>query len=88
MYLKLEVSRKENLKKCTNFEEQKGARYIHGKAYIDIIVFSCLSFAKLCLKYLLNYFVQDIKGFYQSSFGNEVDFRDIIDISPNTLNKN
>ena len=26
----LKTSRKENLKKCTNFEEQKGTRYIYN----------------------------------------------------------
>ena len=31
---KLQFSRKENLKKCTNFEEQKGTRYIRGNVYI------------------------------------------------------
>ena len=28
-------------------------------------------------------FAQDIKGFYQSSLGNEVDFGDIMKVSPN-----
>ena len=43
---------------------------------------------KTGLKFLLNCFVREIKGFYQSSLGNEVDFRDIINISPNILAKN
>ena len=30
-FSKLRFSQKENLKKCTNFEEQKGTRYIRGK---------------------------------------------------------
>ena len=33
-------------------------------------------------------FVREIKGFYQSSLGNEVDYRDIINVSPNILAKN
>ena len=41
-----EISRKESLKKCTSFEEQKGTRYIRGKVYFGIIVFSCLSSTK------------------------------------------
>ena len=30
-FSKLRFSRKENLKKCTNFEEQKGTKYIRGE---------------------------------------------------------
>ena len=87
-FSKLRFSRIENLKKCTNFEEQKGTRYIRGNVYIGIIVFSCLSSTKPCLRFLLNCFVREIKGFYQSSLGNEVDFRDIMNVSPNILAKN
>ena len=36
----------------------------------------------------LNSFVREIKGFYQRSLGNEADFRDIINVSPNILAKN
>ena len=82
------ISWKENLKKCTTFEEQKGTRYIRENFYFDIIIFSCLSSTKLCRRFLLNCFVREIKGFYQSSLGNEVDFRDIMDVSPNILAKN
>ena len=81
-------SRKENLKKCTSFEEQKGTRYIRENVYFGIIIFSCLSSTKPCLRFLLNCFVREIKGFYQSSLGNEVDFRDIMNVSPNILAKN
>ena len=72
------------MKKCTSFEEQKGTRYIRE----NIIVFSYLSATKLCLRFLLNCFVREIKGFYQSSLGNEVDFGDIMNVSPNILAKN
>ena len=81
-------SRKENLKKCTNFEEQKCTRYIWGNVYIGITVFSYLSSAKPCLRFLLNCFLREIKGFYQSSYGNEVDFRDTMNDSPNIFAKN
>ena len=80
--------RKENLKKCTSFEEQKGTRYIRENVYFGIIIFSCLSSTKPCLRFLLNCFVREIKGFYQSSLGNEVDFRDIMNVSPDILAKN
>ena len=87
-FSKLQFYREENLKKCTTFEEQKGTRYIRGNVYFGIIVFSCLSSTKPCLRFLLNCFVREIKGFYQSSLGNEVDFRDIMNVSLNILAKN
>ena len=80
--------RKKILKKCTSFEEQKGTRYIWENFYFGIIIFSCLSSTKPCLRFLLNCFVWEIKGFYQSSLGNEVDFKDIMNVSPNILAKN
>ena len=54
---KLQFSRKENLKKCTHFEEHKVTRYIRGNVYIGIIVFSSfvlktlsqISFKLFCL---------------------------------------
>ena len=82
-FSKLRFSRKENLKKCINFEDQKGTRYIQGNVYICIMVFSYLSSTKPYLRFLLNCFLREIKGFYQSSFENEVDFRDIINVSLN-----
>ena len=87
-FSKLRFSRKENLKKCTSFEEQKGTRYIRGNVYFGIIVFSCLSSTKPCLRFLLICFDREIEGFYQSSLGIEVDFMDIMNISPNILAKN
>ena len=63
-----------NLKKCTDFEEQKCTSCIQENVYFGIIIFSCLSSTKLCLRFLLNCF--EMKGFYQSSLGNEVDFRE------------
>ena len=63
------------------FEEQKCTKYIRESVYFGIIIFSCLSSTKLCLRFLLICFDQEIKGFYQSSLGNEVDFTDIMNIS-------
>ena len=76
------------LKKSTIFEEQKRTWYIRGNVYFGIIVFSCLSSTKLCLRFLWICFAREIKGFYQSSLGNEVDFRDITNVSLNILAKN
>ena len=76
------------LKICTSFEEQKGTGYTRENIYFGIIIFSYLSSTKPCLRFLLNCFVREIKGFYQSSLENEVDFRDIMNVSPNILAKN
>ena len=86
-FSKLQFSRNENLKKYTNLEEQKGTRYIQGNNYIGTIIFSHLSSTKLRLRFLLNCFVREIQGFYQSSFRNEVDFRNIMNVSLNILAK-
>ena len=75
------------MKKCTIFEEQKCTRYICEKLCFGIIIFSCRLSTKTCIRFLLNCFVRDIKGFYQGSLGNEVDFRDIMYVSPNILAK-
>ena len=82
------ISQKENLKKCTSFDEQKCARYIQKNVYFNIIIFICLSSTKSCLRFLLNCFFWETKGFHQSSLGNEVDFRAIMNLSPNILAKN
>ena len=78
----------EHLKEFSKFEEQKGIRSIRGNVYIGIIVFIYLSRTKHCLRFPLSCFIREIKGFYQSSFGNEVDFRGIMNVSLNVLAKN
>ena len=77
------ISEKENSKKCTSFEELKRRSYICWKVYFGIIVFSCLSSTKLCVRFFFFFicFTQEIKGFYQSSLRKEVDFRDIMNVS-------
>ena len=87
-FSKLRLYRKENLKTCTTFEEEKRTKYILGNVYFGIVVFSCLSSTKPCLRFLLICFDREIKGFYQSSLGNEFDFTDIMNVSPNILAKN
>ena len=77
------------MKKYTSFEEQNGTRYIEENLYfVNLNIFSCLSSTKPCLRFLLNSFVREIKGFYQSSLGTGVDFRVIMNVSPNSLAKN
>ena len=75
------------MKKCTRYEKQKGTRYIRRTVGFGI-VFSCLSCTKLCLRFFKICFARELKGFYQSSLGNDVDFRDIRNVSPNILAKN
>ena len=87
-FSKPRFSGKENLKKCTSFEEQKGTSYIRGNVYFGILVYNCLSSTKLFLRFLLTCFSQEIKGFYQSFLGSEVDFTDIMNVSPYILAKN
>ena len=70
-----QISRKENFKKWTSFEDQKVQ---------DIFeVFSCLLLTKPCLRFFLIWFAWEIKAFYRSSLENEVNFRDIMNASPN-----
>ena len=53
-----------------------------------IIAFTCFSPTKSCLRFLLVCLARKIKGFYKSSVGNEVDFRNIMNVSPDILAKN
>ena len=52
-----------------------------------IIIFSCLSSKNLYLRFPLICFAREIKSFYQS-LENGVDFTDIMNVSPNILDKN
>ena len=63
-----------------NVSFQKGTRYIRWNVYFGIIVFSCLSSTKPCLRFLLICFTREIKGFYQNSLGNEVGFTNIMNV--------
>ena len=62
-FSKLRLSLKQNFKKCTRFEEQKSTRYIRGNVHLGIIVFSCLSYTKPCLRVFLICFVWRYKTF-------------------------
>ena len=78
------------MKKCCSFEEQKSARYIREKSFIWHyclqLSFVCktvsqISFKLFCLGY------KRLRR-YQSSLGNYVDLRDIMNASQNILAKN
>ena len=62
----------------------KKVQGIFGETFILAVFSSCYS-TKPCLRFLLICFVREIKGFYQSSLRNEIDFRDIMNVSPNIL---
>ena len=59
-----------------------------GKVFFGVIIIRCLCRLNRVFRFLLNYFVQEIKGFYQSSLGGEVNFRDIMNVYPNIFAKN
>ena len=69
------------------FEEQKGIKYTWDNVYFDIIVFSSLRSTKPCIRFLFICFAREIKGVHQSSLGNDVDFRDRMNITPNIVAK-
>ena len=72
--------------KCTSFEEQKYGRCIRENVWH---CYPLLTFVwKPYLRFLLNCFVRQIKGFYQGSLGSEVDFRDTMSVSQYILAKN
>ena len=57
-----------------NFEKQKSTCIFGGNMFLAL--FSSTVFRP------------DIKGFYQGYLGNEVDYRDLMNVSPNILTKN
>ena len=83
-FSKLRFCRKENLKKRTSFEEQKGTRYIQRLFWHYCLHLS--SFYKTLSQISFNLFCSGDKR--QSSLVNEVDFTEIMNVSPNILAKN
>ena len=68
--------------------KSKKAQDIFGETFI-LAYYLQLSFVyKTMSQISFILFFREIKGFYQSSFGNEIDFRDVINVSPNILAKN
>ena len=70
--------------------KSKKVQGIFGKTFgIALLSSAIFRLRKLCLRFLLLIGLDwEIKGFYQSSVGNEVDFTDIMNASPNILTKN
>ena len=73
-----------------NFSERKfeEMHYIRGNFYFGIIVLSCFFSTKSFLRLFFFLLSQEIKGFYQNFLENKVDFRDIMNVSPNILVEN
>ena len=69
--------------------KSKKVQGIFGETFI-LALFSSSVFRlqKPSLRFLLSCSVREIKDFYQSSLGNELDFRDIMNASPKILPKN
>ena len=88
MFSKLRFSWKENLKKCSSFEGQKGTRYIWGNIYFGIIFFGCLLSTKLCLNFFFNLFCSGDKRFLSQFLRKWGWFNGHNEPFPNILNKN
>ena len=88
IFSKLRFSLKENMKKCTSFAEQRCTRYIWEDVYFGIIVFSCLSSTKVSQISFDLFSLGYIRQWDCYIQGNEVDFTDIMNVSPNILAKN
>ena len=67
--------------------KSKKVQGIFGKTYLLALLSSIVFRLKNVSQIYFRLF-REIKGFYQSSLGNEVDFRDIMNVSPNILAKN
>ena len=69
--------------------KSKKVQGIFGETFILALLSSAfINLQNHVSDFLLICFSQEIKGFYQSSLGNEFDFRDIMNVSPNILAKN
>ena len=56
----------------------KKVQGIFGKTFYVALLSSAVFRQQDCLRFFLNCFFREIKGFYQSSLGDEVDFREIM----------
>ena len=76
------------MKNCTIALKSKEVEGIFGEDFILALL--SLTFFRLQNRVsdFLICFARKVKSFYQSSLGNEVDFRDIMSVFPNMLDKN
>ena len=79
--------RKENWRNALALKKKK-AQGKFGKTFMLRLLSKLFFVQKTCLIFLLNYFVSKIKGFYQSSLGNEIEFREIMNVSQISWLKN
>ena len=79
--------RKENWRNALALKKKK-AQGKFGKTFMLRLLSKLFFVQKTCIIFLLNYFVSKIKGFYQSSLGNEIEFREIMNVSQISCLKN
>ena len=82
---KLRSPRKENWKRCTNLS--RVVRGIFRLTFILVLSSSAVFRLQKWSQISFGLFPREIKGFYQGSTGSEVDFMDIMNVSPNILPK-
>ena len=75
------------MKKCTSFAEQKGTMDIQGNCVILAIFSSAVIHLQNRFSDSFNLFCSGDKRLLSESLGNEVDFRYIMNVSPNILAK-
>ena len=89
--LNFQFSPKDNLRKRPNALTLKSKKIkgTFGGTFILALSSSAVFGLQNCVSdFFCIVLFEGIKGFYQSSLGNEVDFRDIMNVSPNILAKN
>ena len=80
--------RKKIWRNALPFCKSKKVQGIFWETFISALLSSAVFRLQNCRRFLVNCFAREIKGFYRSSLGNEVDFMDVMNVSPNILAKN
>ena len=84
---KLRFSQKDNLKKCTSFEEQRNKVYSRKRLFWHFHL--QLSFVyKTVSQIYFNLFCSEDKRDLSEFLGNKIDFTNIMNVNPNVLAKN
>ena len=80
--------RKKVWRNALPFCKSKKVQCIFWETFISALLSSAVFRLRNCRRFLVNCFAREIKGFYRSSLGNEIDFMDVMKVSPNILDKN
>ena len=73
---------------CDMIKTYSQVQDIFRKTFILGLLSSVVFRLQNCISDFFKLFYYEIKGFYQSSLGNETDYRDIMNVFPNILAKN